>query len=172
MESYSYEYAYSQKTEGAWCVFKLLLLLLYATYTGVYLYLIIKFAFLPLGALIPITLWIMIYFTWRYTCPDYKYVIDAGILSFYVSYGKKMCKKLEIHIKDALLIAPRDEVMKETANLSPKIYCALPSKAENEAYGIAFKKNAKVYIFVFKVTRDAMKSLHYYNTNTVIKANI
>lgn len=169
MESISAEYSCSQKIEGKWLIYKLLLLLLYASYTAVYLYVIIKIAFVPLGALIPVTLWIMIHFTWRYTSPDYKYTVDAGNLSFYVSYGKKTHEKFKLRIKDAIMIAPRDKIGDSLRDLKiEKAYNALPSKKEQDAYAIVFKKETKVCIFCFKVTRDTIKSLHYYNKNTII----
>ncbi len=170
MESNVTEYACSQKNEGKWLIYKLLLLLLYATYTIVYLYVIVKIGFVPLGALIPITLWIMIYFTWRYTSPDYKYTIDAGDLTFYVSYGKKTHKKFKAHIKDVIAIAPREKIREHLNGIKPKkIYNALSSKHESDAYAIVFKKETKVCIFYLKATRDTVKALHYYNKNTVIQ---
>ncbi len=169
MENNALEYACSQKREGKWILYKLLLLLLYTSYTSIYLYAIIKFAFVPLGALIPLTLWIIIHFTWRYTNPDYKYTIDAGVLTFYVKYGKKTHEKFKLHIKDALAIAPRDEIYRHSNGVKiEKSYNALPSKNETDAYAILFKKETKVCIFVFKVTRSTVKSLHYYNKTTTI----
>jgi hypothetical protein len=173
MENNTTELAYEQKCEGKWILFKLLLLALYVGYTVTYLYVIIKTGFFPLGALIPFTLWIIVYFTWRYTSPDYKYTIGAGTLTFSVSYGKKTHEKFKIHLKDALAIAPRERigtVLKETK--IHKSFSALPSKSESEVYAIAFKKETKVYILHLKVTRDTVKALYYYNKNTIIKEDL
>ena len=163
------EYSCSQKREGKWKLYKFLLLLLYLVYTAAYLIIIIKTRFFPLGALIPVTLWIIIHFTWRYTSPDYKYTIDAGILTFYVSYGKKTTEKFRIHIKEALAIAPKERIAEEIGDLKiRKIYDALPSKNEPDAYAIAFKMETKVCVLYLKVTRDTAKALHYYNKNTIL----
>lgn len=84
MELNTYEYSAEQKTEGKWLVYKLLLVSAYIAYTLIYLALIIKTGFVPLGALIPLTLWIIIFFTWRYTSPDYTYTVLSGELTFTV----------------------------------------------------------------------------------------
>ena len=169
MDSNNQEYSYSQKARGTWIIYKLLLLLFYISYTAIYLYVIIKIAFVPLGALIPLTLWIIIHFTWHFTSPDYKYTIDAGVLTFYVSYGKKSHEKLKIHIKDALAIAPRDEIYRHSDGVTiEKVYSALPSKNETDAYAILFRKKTKGCILFLKVTRDIIKSFSFYNKKTVI----
>ncbi len=163
------EYSCSQKREGKWKLYRFLLALLYVSYTVAYFYIIIETRFFPLGALIPVTLWIIVYFTWRYTSPDYKYTIDAGILTFYVSYGKKTHEKFKLHIKEALAIVPHDQLREHIDGVKiKKAYNALPSKSESDAYSIVFEKETKVYIFNFKVTRDTLKALHYYNNTTVI----
>ena len=160
------EYSCSQKPEGKWKIFKLLLIALYLTYTVLYLYVIIKTRFFPLGALIPVTLWIIIHFTWRYTSPDYKYTIDAGFLTFYISYGKKTYEKFKLHIKDAIAIAP---LCKIESYPIQKTYNALPSKSETDSYAAVFKTETKICIFRFKATRDTIKALHYYNNNTILQ---
>ena len=163
-----HEYSCEQKCEGKWIIFKLLLLLLYTSFTLGYFYFIVKIAFIPLGALIPLFLWIMVYFTWRYTNPDYKYTIDAGKLLFSVSHGKKTKKKLEIHISEAMAIAPREKINELLKGVRiQKSFSALPSKSEKDAYAIVFKKETKVCILYLKVTRDTMKALYYYNKNTI-----
>ncbi len=163
------EYSCSQKREGKWKLYRILLVFLYVFYTVAYLYAIIETRFFALGALIPVTLWIIVYFTWRYTSPDYKYTIDAGILTLYVSYGKKTHEKIKLHIKDAIAIAPRDKIGEYLKDLKiEKAYNALPSSKEQDAYAIIFKKETKVCIFYLKVTRDTLKALHYYNKSTII----
>ena len=163
------EYSCAQKPQGKWILFKCLLILAYLAFTVAYFFFIVEIGFIPLGAMIPLLLWIMIYFTWRYTNPDYKYTIDAGVLTFYISYGKKTHEKFKLHIKEAIAIVPRDETPRYKAELKvKKTYNALPTKNEKDAYAIIFKKETKVCIFFLKVTRDTIKALHYYNKNTII----
>ena len=170
MDTNASEFGCSQQREGKWKLYKWLLLLLYVAYTVTYLFVIIETRFFPLGALIPVTLWIIVHFTWRYTNPDYKYVVDAGVLTFYVSYDKKTREKFKIHLKEALAIAPKEQIYKETRGLKiQKSYNALPTKHETDAYAIVFKKETKVCILYLKVTRATLKSLHYYNNNTILQ---
>ena len=59
MEDFNtYEYAATQKSEGKWRVRRMLLLLAYVLYTAAYFVAIFISKLIPLGALIPVTLWI------------------------------------------------------------------------------------------------------------------
>ena len=171
MEGNAHEYACARKSEGKWLIFKLLLILLYVAYTIGYLYAIIATRFFSLGALIPVTLWILVYFTWRYASPDYKYTIEAGMLRLFVSYGKKTHEKLKIHLKDAVAITPKEEIYAALSKTKvKKAYDVTPSKSEKDVYAIAFKEETKVYILYIKVTRDTLKALYYYNKNTIMNS--
>lgn len=168
MELNSYEYSAEQKTEGKWLVYKLLLVSAYIAYTLIYLALIIKTGFVPLGALIPLTLWIIIFFTWRYTSPDYTYTVLSGELTFTVRYGGRTKKeRFKLRVAEAESIAPLSE-LKDEVRKAKKLYNALPCRASADAYAIIFTQNGKPYAFVFKATRDALKILHFYNAKTKI----
>ncbi len=168
MELNSYEYSAEQKTEGKWLASKLLLVLAYIAYTLVYLALIIKTGFVPLGALIPLTLWIIIFFTWRYTSPDYTYTVLSGELTFTVRYGGRTKReRFKLRIAEAESIAPLSE-LKDEVREAKKLYSALPSRNAADAYAIIFTQGGAKCAFIFKATRDALKILHFYNKNTKI----
>jgi hypothetical protein len=167
MEINSYECVFEQKAEGKYLFYKISLVSLYVIYTLLYFLIIFVTRLIPLGALIPLTLWIIIYFTWKYTSPAYKYAINSGVLTFSVIYGKKEKKIFETRVSETLKIA-KAESFDQAAKGYEKVYSAVPKKNENDTYGMLFKKNTKLYIFYFKATRDALKVLHYYNKNTEI----
>ena len=58
--------------------------------------------FWPLLALIPLSLWILIFFTRRYVNVEYEYSIESGIITFSNIYGGRSRKKVMIFdIRDA-----------------------------------------------------------------------
>ena len=167
----TYEYAATQKSEGKWLIYRILLMALYISYTAGYFIFIFVTRMIPLGALIPVTLWIIIYFTWKYTKPDYKYVIEAGKLTFYVLYGnKKKRQKAEIQISSAEKIAPVHDISDEISAFAPQnTYNALPSVNAADAYAALYKDEAgKRCVFYFVATAQALKLLHFYNSRTVV----
>ncbi len=167
----TYEYAATQKAEGKWLIYRILLMSLYALYTAGYFVFIFVTRMIPLGALIPVTLWIIIFFTWKYAKPDYKYVIKAGKLNFYLIYGnKKKHLKAEIRISSAEKIAPVSNISSEIAAFAPEIvYSALPNQDAADAYAVLYKnENGKKCVFYFVATAQALKLLHFYNSGTEV----
>lgn len=169
------EYAAAQKAEGKWRVYKILMLFAYVVYTAAYFLVIFKTKLIPLGALIPVTLWIIVFFTWRYVKPDYKYVVEKGTLTFYVTYGnkKKTPKpKMSFKVSSAEAIAPRAEVEPMADALHGiKVYSAVPSVAAADQYGALYKdEEGKYCVFYFVATSQTLKLLRFYNSRTVVTA--
>ena len=89
MEFCQYEYTVARKPEGFFGFMKLFLILFYVAFIGAYFAIIYITRIIPLGALIPVFLWILVYFTWRYVKQEYKYEISGSTLTFSVIYGAK-----------------------------------------------------------------------------------
>lgn len=171
----TYEYAATQKSEGKWKIRKILLLCAYVLYTVAYFLIIFITKVIPLGALIPVTLWILVFFTWRYVKPDYKYVIEKGTLTFYVVYGNKkkaLKAKMNFKVSGAEAIAPREEILKRVEEISGiKVYSAVPSVSAPDQYGAIFKDDDGGYaVFYFVATAQALKLLRFYNSKTIVTA--
>ena len=165
------EYGAEQKSEGRWRLFRTLMLSAYALYTLAYFVIIYITRIFPLGALIPITLWIIIYFTWRYTKPDYRYLIEKGTMTFFVMFGKKKkIKKTEIKVSSAEAIAPADALKEKISEFAPqKTYSAIPSVSACDVYAALYTDaEGKRCVFYFVATSQALKLLHFYNSKTVV----
>ena len=112
------EYSTEQKTEGRWLFLRIFFVIFYIAFAVTYFAVIYITRIFPVGALIPLALWILVFFTWRYTKPDYKYEISSGFMRFFVVYRKKQKEKLKIKISTADAIIPKslfDEKEKEFA---------------------------------------------------------
>ena len=170
----SYEYGAEQKAEGKFLVAKLLLLFLYVAYTVAYFVIIFVTRIFPLGALIPVTLWMLIFFTWRYISPDYKYEIEGGTFTFYKNYGKtdkSKKKKSEFKISGAEAIAPIDSIKSEIKAFAPKrVFNAIPYKASPDQYAAIYTDTEGVKcVLYFVATAQSLKLLHLHNSRTVLE---
>lgn len=112
----------------------------------------------------------LVFFTWRFTKPDYKYVIEVGDIKFYTSYGKKFKLVTEKKIKDIDVIAPyTDEYNAPTkASDVSALYDFRGTVKTPDAYFVLFKdKNEKKTVVLFEATEKAVALLYYYNKETV-----
>ena len=172
MEDFNtYEYAATQKVEGKWLLYRILLISLYVIYTAAYFIIIFVTRMLPLGALIPVTLWIIIFFTWRYVKPDYKYTIESGTLTFTVIYvNKTKRKKTVFKVSSAEKIAPVRDILEDIKAFSPElVYSALPSAHTADAHAALYKNSdGKRCIFYFVATAQALNLMRFYNSRTIV----
>ena len=169
MEFNFYEYSASQKAEGKWIAYKILLISLYVAYVIAFGVIIYVTAFIPVGALIPVTLWILVFFTYKYTSPDYKYVIEHGQMAFYKTYGKKTKKICEFRLKDIIFVKPSAVAKDEIKELVPKkSFSAVPYSACPDIYAAVYKNGEDIFVFYFRATREALKVISHYKKDTVV----
>ena len=171
MEFNSYEFASEKKIKGTLKLRAVLLVFLYVVYVLVTFFLITVFKVVPLGALIPITLWILVLCSWRFVKIDNKYIVESGVMCLKRRYGNSKPKKLtEFHVKDAIAIAPLDEKgREEIAAFKPeKSFDALPySECERGYYALYTDETGKRCALCFMATDEALKILSFYNGKTV-----
>ena len=69
----SFEFVVEQAKEGKWKLLRVSMIALYVLYAAAVAIVIGVFlpGMVPLFALVPVTLWIIVYFTWRYTSLEY-----------------------------------------------------------------------------------------------------
>jgi hypothetical protein len=172
----TYEFVVAQKAEGRFLRRRILFILMYALYIAAFLSVgIITRIGIPLVALVPVTTWILIFFTWRYVQVEYEYSMTSGILVFTEIYGGRSRKKMmEVHIKDAIAILPlsdpRTEV--EVDRFAPElVYNGIPSVNAADTYVMLFEDRAeqvkgkgKHMAFTFVATTQALKIMKYYNS--------
>ena len=170
MEMTEYEYSVAQKHEGKWRLYKWLMILLYVLFAVGYFVAIYVSRIFTLGALIPVFLGMLIFFTWKYVNPEYTYVISESFMIFYYVTGKKRKEKLRIKICEAEYIVPLEEALDEIQSFEPKrVTSAIPSASSVDSYIILYKNNkGERCAFMFKATSKALKCLKFYNSKTEI----
>ena len=170
MELSDYEYTVAQKHEGKWRAYKWLMLAGYLAFAVTYFLVAYLSRIITVVAILPLFIWMLVYFTWKYVNPEYKYQITEAHIHFYRIFGKKQSEILKIRICDAMYIMPLGSALDRIKDIEPKkTYSALPSRICADSYIILYKNEQnEPCAFIFKATSDALNSLRFYNKNTVI----
>lgn len=172
-EFQTYEVITHQKTEGIWILKRISLIFCYIAYVLALLLIGLSTRIIvPLLALIPITLWMIIYFSWKYVNIDYEYSMTSGHLTFSKIYGSRKRKVMfETEIKSISLIAPyNDKYFAEAERYAPVIeYNSLSSsKASNQYFALFENKDEKKSIFIFEAEEKSLKIFKFYNSSATI----
>ena len=104
------QHGYEKKAEGKLAVLKTFLIIGYFAFViGFFLFIAIT-RIVPLFAVCPMFLWILVFFTWPMVKFDIIYTFEHGNLTFYKEFrslkGKKRRELLAIRVQDAFRIAP------------------------------------------------------------------
>ena len=178
MEDFNtYEYAADQKIEGKYRLIRILTVCGYVLFAAVYFFSVSIIGFPHIIAVLPIFLWMLIFFTWKYTRPDYRYTIEHGDMTFMIIYGKKkktQKAKCSFKASTAEAIAPREILEDEIKNWKPKhVYSAIPSTKSTDVYAALFKnQKGQNCVFYFIATAQALKLLRFLNPKTGVTKTI
>lgn len=165
-----YEYIVKQKSEGTWKFRRLMMITLYVVFNLAYLLAFLLTFPWPV-AFLPLLDWALIFFTWRYVCPEYEYATLSGEITFTTIFGGKTRKELfRINIRDFAKIAPYDEAAEAyvTAQKCTRDFrCMSSLQAPDLYYGIFTLGEDKCVVY-FEATEKALKIMKYYNAGTVV----
>ena len=78
---YASEYTYAKRAEGLNLIARVALVFLYAAFVGGFFGLCYYTRIIPLFAVCPIFLWMLVFFTWRSVSYDYYFEFRSGILT-------------------------------------------------------------------------------------------
>ena len=174
----NYEFAVRAPRDTKNSMLRFLLILLYAVFIVAWLVFGFLTGLIPLLALIPVTTWILVFFTWRYVNVEYEYVVQAGIITFSKVFDNRSRKKvLVFDIRSAELIAPMDnhETKRLAEDYDPKYeYSFVSNPLSPEAFTALFVNgdNEKCVLH-FMATPKLQKSCRLYNSKAskIPKAN-
>ncbi len=165
-----YEFTVVQKVEGRLKARRVLLVMVYIIYVLLFSLLILTFlrGLVPVMALIPITLYIIILITWRSTQKEFEYETVSGSVTFATIYGAKQRKeRISFNIRDCCKIAPltSEQSVRLKAEYSKKetVY-ALSSLTTPDAYFAEINNpGAKKAVVLFDATNRFLKICKFYN---------
>lgn len=174
-ESSIYEYVVAKKGKNV-TVKKTLLIIFYVIYVIVAFVVggITKFL-LPCLALVPLSLWIIVFFTWRYAKVEYEYSINSGELTFSEIYGGRSRRVVtSFKLKDCTLIAPLNDEYSDQAKRygAERSYFALSSSDAPDAYFAEYTVGGKKCIFYFEATARTLKICRFYNSCATVSTSV
>lgn len=175
----TYEFAVSQKGGGKRIAARVGLIFLYVSYVPAVLFLGMKFSIIaPLLAFIPLSLWVLIFVTWRYTCIDYEYSVTSGTLTFTKIYGNRSRRKVfEMQLREAVRIAPLEdaqEAERGTAWRPEREFLGISSLSAPDVYFMLFElKGGKSgekrrAIYYFEATAKMLSICRFYNPSGTV----
>jgi hypothetical protein len=160
------EYGVEKKGEGKNRMARILLVCLYVVFSSLYAGFFISVRIPHLIAILPILLWILIFFTWRLVKYDCEYRIEKGEMIFSHSQSaKRKTEKLRLRVKTAERIIPAEQYAEEKGRY---VYDFRGSKKCSCGYVILSSKNERKIAVFFEAIPQALKLLKRLNENTVI----
>lgn len=125
----------------------------------------------PLLCFIPLTLWILVFLTWRYTQVEYEYTFLSGQMTVSRILGGRSRKKmLSITIRDFASVLPCEEEYLDRINSygAQKEFFAASHTDSPNLYAAFWKdEDGKKLLLWFEPDEKALKLLRYYNAPAV-----
>ena len=153
---------------------RVLLVTAYTLFTAMYLFIFwILLQGLAFLILLPFLLFAIIKLTWRFTCVEYEYIIEAGELTVAVIYGGSARRvKCRISLPDVTLIAPLDNES-ERILTSPDIsdvkrYCGSENSDNTYISVYPVKNGSKKRALIFDTTAEAQRILRICNPSAFV----
>ena len=82
-----YEYIVKQKSEGVWRWRRFAMVALYVLLTLAFLVTFLAINFPWAITFLPLLVWMLIFFTWRFVSPEYEYAMLSGEITFTKAYN-------------------------------------------------------------------------------------
>lgn len=173
----NYEFVVAQKMEGKWMLRRILAVVGYVLFALVLFTVgFVSRLGVPVLALVPLFLWMLIYFTWRYTRPEYELTTVSNTLRFAIVYGNRTRRpQLEVEFRQMQKIAPCDEAGRaEIERFAPKkIWYAASSMDANDLYYAIWQDNDKQNcVLYFEATEHFLKICKYYNSAATVVTKV
>lgn len=162
------EYAVVQRPEGKWRVKRVALIFLYIFVGVAWLVGVVGVLKLwPLGMFVPLVVWMLVFFTWRFVSVEHEYTMASGVISFAEIYGRRTRRqKAEFKIRELKKIAPMNRTYERDFD-DPRIairYDFRGSAASPDSYFFLFTtESGKTGVVLFEATAKALKIFRFYN---------
>lgn len=169
----SYEYVVAKKKEGSYAAKRAMAFIGYFIFGIVMFITVYASKLFVLLAFAPVTIWMLVYFTWPYFNVEHEYaMIDGNITFSEIFGGRKRKEKFSIRISAFDTVAPytRDYISEISAYKATVEYNAFSSeKTPNSPYFALFTDSkGRKCVFFFEATNKSLRILKYYNQVTIM----
>ena len=163
-----YEYTVAEQKSRALLFKRVTLIAVYVLWAAAWLILGITIGIIaPLLAFIPLTLWILVFFTWRLTQVEYEYSFFAGTLTVSrVLGGRSRRRLIEVSIRDLASVCPCDEenaARIDAYGAAHTVFAASSSESENLYAALWNDDDSGKHVLYFEPDEKAVKIIRYYN---------
>ena len=173
----SYEYVVAERRSAS-VIFKRIALVAFYVLWSFFLLIVgvVTRLAAPFLAFIPITVWILVFFTWRLTQVEYEIAFFSGTLTVCRILGGRSRKVLaEVTIRELSGVYPYEDpyTARVDSFVPNKEIFAISDANAPELYAALWKDgDGKAWRLWFEPTEKALKILRYYNASAVtIKKN-
>ena len=150
------EYTVPQKAEGRYLKWRLLLIFLYLLFGFSYTITAFVIGIVQVIAVLPIFLWILVHFTWRYVSLEHSFSISEGTLTVtdILKDGKKRIRH-RIVLRDALGISSIPSAIPQ----GTAVYDYRGDKTADNSYALTYRAGSKDCMLFFRATPDFLKTV-------------
>ncbi len=171
-----YEYVIAEKTSGLLRFKRISLILLYILWVVGFLAVgLLARIIAPLLAFIPISLWVLIFFTWRYTQVEYEFSFLSGQMTVSRILGGRSRKTLAlVTIRELSRVLPafdsngeRIERTEDAVNAydAQKTVVAVSHSDSDRIHALLWESDGTRFALWFEADDRALKILKYYNSS-------
>ena len=161
------EYTVQRKPEGKNKLARVLLVCAYVIFAIAYASLFIAVRIPQVIAVLPVFLWMAVFFTWKFVSFDYEYRVEAGFLTVSKTVGKKKKELSRICVKEAIEIMPLREKVQGCHVCDYR-----GSEKSPDAYYIVYEKDGVRECVYFEATTALVKVLHRLNEKTQVSKEL
>ena len=150
------EFTYEKKNEGKVRLGRTLMICAYILYLGAFFLVCYITKVIPVFAIAPLTLWIIIFFTWKLVSYDCYFEFKAGMLELgTVKVNKKGVRRknpqVTIHVKEAISAALYDAASADLSTVE-KVYDLSEAQSSDKRIIIVFEKDGQRQAAIFEGT--------------------
>lgn len=130
--------------------------------------------FLPILCFIPLTIWILVFLTWKYTQVEYECSFFSGKLTVSRILGGRTRKRIvEVQIKDLSQVLPHTNRNREQAEAygAENVYFAASAPDAGDLYYALWedKETKKRCVLSLELNEKAIRIIKYYNMSAMAK---
>ena len=167
-----YEYTVTQKKTSALLFKKMTLIAFYVLWAALFLLLGVTTRLLvPFLALIPLSIWFLVFLTWRYTQVEYEYSFFSGELTVCRVLGGRSRRELCcVTLRSLSAMLPFDDYGArriEQYSADKVIFAASDESAEDLYAAMWSDEDGKKMLLFFEPNERAIKIVRYYNASAV-----